>query len=365
MTKISNQYSLTNVLTADVVNGRVGINNGSPTVALDVTGAGRFSGAITAGVLSKIGDVFIGGRSGTYASYSDGVFGDNLHIGATTTGGAVYINTALSRNLIINPVGGNVGIGTTSPGAKLQVEGGELRATTSNAGVAIYATGGNGEIAAYNWAGSAYVNLSHVGLIQTFFTGSSPAERMRITSGGKVLIGTTTDNSTGNLQVNGDISGYGGVNSRGVSAGLFTQSRNSGDMMGWYAENTTYLYFFHTSFGATGRITAASGAYTAISDVNKKKNFEQSNIGLNEVMQLKPTLYHLKTDDDSSPKELGFIAQEVKELIPQAYSESEDGSGTFIGLNQMPLIAALVKAIQELSADLTSAKQEIELLKAK
>ena len=47
MTKISNQYSLTNILTADLANSRLGINNVSPTVALDVTGAGKFSGAST------------------------------------------------------------------------------------------------------------------------------------------------------------------------------------------------------------------------------------------------------------------------------------------------------------------------------
>jgi hypothetical protein len=77
-------------------------------------GAATFSSTITAAGLSKIGDVFIGGRSGTYAAYTDGVFGDNLHFGATSAGGSVYINTALSRNCIINPVGGNVLIGTTT-----------------------------------------------------------------------------------------------------------------------------------------------------------------------------------------------------------------------------------------------------------
>lgn len=131
---------------------------------------------------------------------------------------------------------------------------------------------------------------------------------------------------------------------------------------------TLYAYngitFFYNA-GNRAQINMSSGAYTALSDINKKKNFEQSTIGLNEVMKLKPTLYNLKSEDDSSPKDLGFIAQEVNEFIPQAYVESGEGDDKFIGLNQMPIIAALTKAIQELSADLTSAKQEIELLKAK
>jgi hypothetical protein len=101
-----------------------------------------------------------------------------------------------------------------------------------------------------------------------------------------------------------------------------------------------------------------TGVYTAISDINKKKDFEECNIGLNEVLQLKPLLYRLKTDNESSPKEFGFIAQEVKDLIPQAYVESNDGNDTFIGLNQMPLIAALTKAIQELSAEINILKNK-------
>jgi hypothetical protein len=240
---------------------------------------------------------------------------------------------------------GNVGIGTSSPESFTNYK--TLEISDTSGGV-IFAKSTSGAITAQlladNGIGSASVGsrTNHSLNITT-----NNVSRILITSGGNILMGTSIDNSTGRLQVNGDISGYGGVNSRGISAGLFTQSRSSADMMGWYAENTTFLYFFHSTFGATGRITGSSGVYTAISDINKKKNFEQSTIGLNEVMQLKPTLYNLKSEDDSSPKDLGFIAQEVKEFIPQAYVESNDGNDTFIGLNQMPLIAALTKAIQQ------------------
>jgi len=77
-----------------------------------------------------------------------------------------------------------------------------------------------------------------------------------------------------------------------------------------------------------------TGVYTPLSDVNKKKDFEDSTIGLKEVLGLKPTLYRMKTDNESAPKNLGFIAQEVKEFIPQAYVESGEEDNKFIGIEQ-------------------------------
>lgn len=65
-----------------------------------------------------------GAASGTYAAYSDAVIGfANLHLVAST-GGAVYVNSALALPFYINPVGGNVLIGTTTDsGYKFDVNG--------------------------------------------------------------------------------------------------------------------------------------------------------------------------------------------------------------------------------------------------
>jgi hypothetical protein len=99
-----------------------------------------------------------------------------------------------------------------------------------------------------------------------------------------------------------------------------------------------------------GSFSRTTGAYTALSDANKKKDFEPSNIGLTEVLKLKPTLFRMIGAADGSAKELGFIAQDVQSVIPQAYVEAESQGGKFIGLQDRPIIAALTRAIQELTA---------------
>jgi hypothetical protein len=179
---------------------------------------------------------------------------------------------------------------------------------------------------------------------------SASTERMRITSGGVLLFGTTT-NTTGrlgtiNIQSNGEF--Y----SKGSSGGYFWEDRtNTANWGGLYMTSNTYFYFNGTSNIAS--INPATGIYTPLSDVNKKKDFEDSTIGLNAILGLKPTLYRMKSETGTE-KHLGFIAQEVKNFIPQAYVENNG----FIGLTEMPIVAALVKAIQEL-------KQELDTLKNK
>jgi hypothetical protein len=65
--------------------------------------------------------------------------------------------------------------------------------------------GANGSyIQTYNRSTSAYIPLDIYSSFITFQTGTSPSERMRITSGGELLINTTSDAGDYKLQVNGN-----------------------------------------------------------------------------------------------------------------------------------------------------------------
>ena len=134
----------------------------------------------------------------------------------------------------------------------------------------------------------------------------------------------------------------------------------------WKTTNFSATYYFNYNGSDKATINGSTGAYTALSDANKKKDFEASIIGLAEVMQLQPKMFRMLDDADDAPKQLGFIAQEVQPLIPQAYSEQDGPDGKkFIGLQDRPIIAALTKAIQELSAKNDALEARLAALEAK
>jgi hypothetical protein len=164
---------------------------------------------------------------------------------------------------------------------------------------------------------------------------------------GNLLIGTTTDIGA-KLLVNGNFIALGNAGSNAI----LSRETVTSTAYGFFNSGIGTLVLTDSGVGNVGSFNMATGIYTATSDKNKKKNFEQSNIGLEAVLNLKPTLYNMISQSDHEAKELGFIAQEVKEVIEQAYVQN----GDFIGLNYQPIIATLVKAIQELNTKIENIK---------
>lgn len=264
-------------------NNRVGIKTGTPSYDLDVSGSGRYTSTL-----------LVTGA----ATFQSSVTATTNFISTVTTD-TPSVGTTIANNATYNYLGnsGYWGIRTSATG--------------------------------FNFA------------IDTYNSGT-PKNVFNITQVGNVLINQTSDNGS-KLQVNGIISS---TQLAVLNAGVL-YLYNDTNANYWYqrtlAASGNNLRFNYNGTDK-GEINNATGVYVALSDINVKKDFEQSTIGLNAILSLKPTLFRMKSEDNTE-KHLGFIAQEVKEFIPQAYSKT----GNFIGLSDRPIIAVLVKAIQELN----------------
>ena len=269
-----------------------------------------------------------------------------------STGAATFSSSVTATNAIFNSInsitvtaGSNI-INSTYSGTDANW------LTIQNAGSIFYA--GLENSTSTSFGATPYAGILYLTGARNLEIFTSSVKRLTITSGGRGLFGTQTASAgasgfaANSFHVNNEIV------SMGSSAGFFWENRSGGvthssNWYGWYT--TGGVIYLYNGAANIASINTSTGAYTALSDINKKENFEASEIGLKEVLNLKPTIYSIK-NDSKKERHLGFIAQEVREYIPNAYVEN----GEFIGLSEMPIIAALTKAIQEL-------KQEIDTLK--
>lgn len=107
-----------------------------------------------------------------------------------------------------------------------------------------------------------------------------------------------------------------------------------------------------------------------VSDARLKKNIRyfDDTFGLNVIEQLKPALYDVIKDD--SRDQPGFIAQDVRKVLPNVITEGEDG---YLQFSRDLLVPYMVKAIQELNtkvnkleplaAQIKDQQDQIDLLK--
>jgi hypothetical protein len=332
--------------------GSVGINGNpgaySNYVYFDIIGNSTTQGGLLQSRTSNDSTV------GSFFANSNG-----LNIRTETTHPIIFSTGAVERMRITSS--GNVGIGTSSPTAnfRLQVissfDGVSIISSDSSQTLRISSASNNNTLFRINNFNGNFYDIQNQPSDNSLVFDYNDNERMRITAGGKILIGSSTDRGGYIFQVTGIVGAFGDASS------LLFQNRNGSNTYEWYAINSTIYVYSTSSFSNILQINGSNGAYSALSDVNKKKDFEQSNLGLNEILKLKPTLYRFKADDKFAKKELGFIAQEVREFLPQAYVESEK----FIGLNYQAITAASVKAIQELDYKFETQAEKIARLETR
>ena len=107
---------------------------------------------------------------------------------------------------------------------------------------------------------------------------------------------------------------------------------------------------------------------TVSSDFRLKENIEPLTDNLQKVLKLKPSSYNWKIRDKQ--EDIGFIAQDVEQIIPMVVKENTSigntkdflGSETHKTVDYAKIVTYLVGAIQEQQKQIDELKKKLEEL---
>jgi hypothetical protein len=131
------------------------------------------------------------------------------------------------------------------------------------------------------------------------------------------------------------------------------------NVIGWgfgVAPGAAAIRVGRSSSNGNGATLTLAGVWTDASDISKKYNIENIIYGSYEIMKLRPVIYKWK---DSNNQDIGFIAQEVKKIIPEIVY-GEEGEMT---LSYGKIASVLTKAIQEQQQQIEEQQEQIDELK--
>jgi hypothetical protein len=339
--------------------GNLGIGTSSPTARLSLNTASANSIAATIGGLD-----YGGTKRGLTIKTFQSVGGDDCGVEFNAADGlagyGAFKFAANTTTLATLDSVGNLGIGTTSPQARVEAYQSSSGSTAqvlrlANPNTAANTGAGiqwnlsssnsviNGEISVYRDAATSGTMVFK----NAYATGGALTESMRIDSSGNLLVGTTSAGARVYAVASGAQQAIRGDQSTAGAAAIYgTSSVNSG---------TGYVAYFTNTGSSTGLYISNTAAWQSTSDARLKTDVKDLD-STSKLLQLRPVDYLWKsqeTSDEPTKRNLGFIAQEVKEVFPELVGVSPDG---MFSVEYTGLIAPLVKAIQELKAEFDAYK---------
>lgn len=264
----------------------------------------------------------------TSPTYKDGMFINYASLGTTAAHLRFFANGTTER-MRIDASTGNVGIGTTAPGAKLEVVGTIKTSSLAGTGTRMVVAGATGILSS-----------------QTIPSADN--------------LGNHT--ATAALNLNGNV-----ISNVGSYIGF-----NGGQTIYQFGADL-YTYAYWGLGGAPsypldvyGSARCTSGLWIS-SDKRFKKNITNLNSTLEKVLSVKT--YSYLYDQQQFPKmrfddglHFGVLAQEIKEVFPNLVSEDKDG---YNSVNYLEIIPLLITSMQEQQTIIENQNQKISDLENK
>jgi hypothetical protein len=208
-----------------------------------------------------------------------------------------------------------------------------------------------------------------------FMGQNSNSARLSLTGGnwdvnntdGDMMIGNNTVKLKFSMATSGAGTGVSRINSTGNAANQsLLLGVNGNDHVqifnnGFVGLGVSPAHPIHHNNGA--RLTTA-GVWTNASDKRLKTDIATLTYGINEVMQLKPSKYTMMGDGSI---QIGFIAQDLKKVIPEVVNgfEGDVMRGETLAVAYGNMTALLTKAIQEQQMMIVEQDNKIKHLESK
>ena len=326
--------------------GNVGIGSSTPSYKLTVYGA---SGNYPAYVGSPDGYLAFGPANAGWCHFATDRANYYFNTGARFDSGNIgsydenlSLQTSGTTRITVLNSNGNVGIGTTGPTQSLHTTGHiQFDGRRAYFGTTQYLEGDNSSL--LNWYGA------HSTVTQ-------------------ILLRDAEGTQYGRVYGSGDGANFGLLDGDGNWSYLAVKDSYTA----FRINDVEKARVITTGFDVTGKIT--TDGVNETSDIRLKKNVNKLTNALEKVNQLQGVTYEWKNLDeilaegidsskfiDNKNIELGFIAQDVEQIVPELINTDEDG---FKSVQYSKIVALLNEAIKELSGQNAMLKEEMGVLRS-
>jgi len=267
---------------------------------------------------------------------------------------------------------GNIGIGTESPNAPLQVNGRVYQDALNFSTFFGYQAGQNQDGTGDRNVAVGYNSMQNLTSGDHNTALGTDAGKNVTTGTYSVFLGSNSQPGANN-NTNEIVIGY---NTTGLGSNTVVLGNSS--ITNTYLRGTVAIDNTNPSVNldvnGNGRFrSVGSGTYstalnltsdgtltTSTSDIRMKTNIENLNKALEKISKLRGVSFNWKNEPEGQ-KHLGFIAQEVEEVIPElVFTNPVDG---YKGINYPEITAVLTEAMKEQQTQINKLKSENEDLK--